>query len=484
MEGTKKRNFKIWQPVFALSFLLVAALVIAACNSGSISTASGMGTVTLKLSDPATCQAPSGPFSHVYVTITDVRANVSSTASDTDGSWVDLTPNLSKSPKQVDLLGLADNKCFLASLGDPMQLQAGTYQQIRVILAPNTATVSGNACGSSANCVMLTSDSSNTPHALLLSSEAQTGIKIPGSQISSGGFTIAGGQTKELDINFLTCESIVKQGNGQYRLKPVLHAGEVSAISTSINGTVVDSATGKAVNGTVYVAIEQPDNTVAKVDRVIMYEKVNADGTFVFCPLPSGSYDIVIMGTTTGGSFYQPTIVTGATVGSTVGTVKIYLPAATPNASLSGTVTAQAAANVGAIADVQLSALETVGTATYTIPLPPTTTQSSATLSLETAAAVLPATCPAGSPSGTTDCANYTLNVPSGAVNIGAWSAGGTTLTVTANLATYSVDGIATVPNSGGTLDCSPSELTVAGPALTTAALNPTGINLAFKSCQ
>jgi Domain of unknown function (DUF4382) len=484
MEGTKKRNFKIWQPVFTLSFLLVAALVIAACNSGSISTASGMGTVTLKLSDPATCQAPSGPFSHVYVTITDVRANVSSTASDTDGSWVDLTPNLSKSPKQVDLLGLADNKCFLASLGDPMQLQAGTYQQIRVILAPNTATVSGNACGSSANCVMLTSDSSNTPHALLLSSEAQTGIKIPGSQISSGGFTIAGGQTKELDINFLTCESIVKQGNGQYRLKPVLHAGEVSAISTSINGTVVDSATGKAVNGTVYVAIEQPDNTVAKVDRVIMYEKVNADGTFVFCPLPSGSYDIVIMGTTTGGSFYQPTIVTGATVGSTVGTVKIYLPAATPNASLSGTVTAQTAANVGAIADVQLSALETVGTATYTIPLPPTTTQSSATLSLETAAAVLPATCPAGSPSGTTDCANYTLNVPSGAVNIGAWSAGGTTLTVTANLATYSVDGIATVPNSGGTLDCSPSELTVAGPALTTAALNPTGINLAFKSCQ
>jgi hypothetical protein len=484
MEGTKKRNFKVWQPVVAVSCLLVAALVIAACNSGSISTASGMGTVTLKLSDPATCQAPSGPFSHVYVTITDVRANVSSTAGDTDGSWVDLTPNLSKSPKQVDLLGLADNKCFLASLGDPMQLQAGTYQQIRVILAPNTATVSGNACGSSANCVMLTSDSSNTPHTLQLSSEAQTGIKIPGSQISSGGFTIAGGQTKELDINFLTCESIVKQGNGQYRLKPVLHAGEVSAISTSINGTVVDSATGKAVNGTVYVAIEQPDNTVAKVDRVIMYEKVNADGTFVFCPLPSGSYDIVIMGTTTGGSFYQPTIVTGATVGSTVGTVKIYLPAATPNASLSGTVTAQTAANVGAIADVQLSALETVGTATYTIPLPPTTTQSSATLSLETAAAVLPATCPAGSPSGTTDCANYTLNVPSGAVNIGAWSAGGTTLTVTANLATYSVDGIATVPNSGGTLDCSPSELTVAGPALTTAALNPTGINLAFKSCQ
>lgn len=467
-----------------LGALLITSLVIAACNDGTISTGSGMGTVSVMLSDPATCQAPNGPYSHVYVTIADVKVNVSATAGDGDNSWVDLTPNLSKSPKQVDLLGLANNKCFLASLGDTLQLQAGTYQQIRVILAPNTATVSGNACGSSANCVMLTSDSSSTPHPLLLSSEAQTGIKIPGSQISSGGFTIAGGQTKELDINFLTCESIVKQGNGQYRLKPVLHAGEVSAISTSINGTVVDSATGKAINGTVYVALEQPDTTTAKVDRVYMYEKVNADGTFVFCPLPAGSYDVVIVGTTTGGLFYQPTIVTGVSVGSTTGTVKLYLPPATQNASLSGIVTAQTAANAGAIADVQLSALETVNTATFTIPLPPTSTQSSATLGVTTAAAVSPATCPAGSPSGTTDCVNYTMNVPSGAVNIGAWAASGPTLTVTTNFATYSVDGIASVPTSGGTPDCSPSEITVAAPALTSVALNPTGINLAYKSCN
>jgi hypothetical protein len=483
LESSTQRTFRIWQPIFVLGCLLVAALVIAACSGGTVNTASGMGTVSVMLSDPATCQAPNGPFSHVYVTITDVKVNVSSTASDNDGSWVDLTPNLSKSPKQVDLLGLANNQCFLASLGDSLQLQAGSYKQIRVILAPNTATISGiNACGSAANCVMLTKDAST--HPLLLSSEAQTGIKIPGSQISSGGFTIAAGQTKELDINFLTCESIVQEGNGQYRLKPVLHAGEVSAISTSINGTVVDSATGKAVNGTVYVAVEQPDTTTAKVDRVIMYTQVNADGTFYFCPLPAGTYDVVIVGTTAGGSFYQPTIVTGVSVGTTTGTVKLYLPAATPNASLSGVVTAQTASNTGADAMVQLSALETVSGATYTIPLPPTSTQSSATLSVETAAAVAPATCPPGSPSGTTDCVSYSLNVPSGAVNIGAWAANGPTLTLSTTLATYSVDGIATDPKLGNPPDCSPSEITVAAPALTSAALNPTGINLPFKSCN
>src|SRR5512146_536847 len=176
-ECCEQRNYKVWQTALVSGLLLVVAAVIVACSSGgTMNTVSGTGTVTVMVSDPATCQAPNGPFSHVYVTITDVQANVSATASATDGSWVDLTPNLPKSPKQVDLLGLANNKCFLASLGDPMQLQAGTYQQIRVILAPNTATVSGNACGTAANCVMLTSDSSNTPHPLLLSSEAKTGI--------------------------------------------------------------------------------------------------------------------------------------------------------------------------------------------------------------------------------------------------------------------------------------------------------------------
>jgi hypothetical protein len=50
------------------------------------------------------------------------------------------------------------------------------------------------------------------------------GLKIPFGQIASGGFTIGAGQTKDLDIDFNTCASIVIEGHGQYRLKPVLHA--------------------------------------------------------------------------------------------------------------------------------------------------------------------------------------------------------------------------------------------------------------------
>ena len=427
------------------------------------------------LSDPATCQAPTGPFSHVYVTISDVQANVSSTASATDSGWVDLTPNLPSSPRQIDLLGQANNQCFLATLGDTQQLQPGSYQQIRLILAPDSASVSGSACGSSANCVVLTSDSS--VHSLLLSSEAQTGIKIPSGQIASGGFTIAAGETKDLDIDFDTCDSIVEEGNGQYRLKPVLHAGEVNTTSTSINGKVIDNATGNPVSGSVLVALEQKDST--GVDRVQMSTLAGSDGTFVFCPLPAGNYDIVIVGTRTGGALYQPSIVTGVAVGTTTGNVNLYLPAntSTSTATLTGSVTSQNSAMAGTIADIQLSALESVNSTMYTIPLPPTSTQSSATLALETAAS---ASCSQG-----TDCASYSLTLPSGGVNAGAWSSSGVALTASAVWAGYVVDGIAFVPSSGGVSDCSPSEMQSS--SLNLAATGPFSLAvqpIAFTQCQ
>lgn len=472
---------RVWKSASVLGCVFAAAIVVVACGSGSSTPASGNSTVNVMLSDPATCQAPNGPFSHVYVTITDVKADTSATAAATDNTWVDLTPGLSNAPKQIDLLGQANNNCFLATLGDNMQLQAGTYQQIRLILASNSATgISGNACGSAANCVVLTSD--NSVHTLQLSSEAQTGIKIPSGQIASGGFTIGAGQTKDLDIDFNTCSSIVVEGNGQYRLKPVLHAGEISATSTSINGKVFDSATGNPIGGSAVVSVEQKDST--GVDRTTMSTTVAADGSFVFCPLPSGSYDVVITATRNDGVMYQPVIVTGVSVGSTVGTVKLMVPSATATstATLKGTVTSQNSAMpaAGTVADVSLSALETVNAGIYTIPLPPTSAQSSTTLSVETAASTGTTTCPNG-----TDCVNYSMMLPSAGASIGAWSSSGVSLTAGATWAAYVVDGTAVVPGSGGTPDCSPSE--VKSQTVTLASGGPltvTASTLGFVQCQ
>ena len=473
------KHARVWIFAVAAVCLLTISLIVVACSSTNTSggTTSGMATVTTVVTDPATCQTPTGPFSHVYVTVTDVQANVNSSAGASDSGWVDLTPNLSKAPQQIDLLGQANNQCFLATLGDAQQLQAGNYQQIRIILAANNTTVSNNACGSSANCVVLASD--NSAHTLNLSSEAQTGIKIPSGQIASGGFNVAAGQTKDLDIDFSTCESIVEEGNGQFRLKPVLHAGEVSTTSTSINGKVLDGVTGNAVNGTVMVAVEQKDAT--GVDRIERSVLAGTDGSFFFCPLPAGTYDVVIVGTRSDGSIYEPSIITGVAVGATTGNVDLFAPAsaALSFATFNGTVTSETSASAATVADVDLSVLEAVNSVTYTIPLPPTSTQSAATFSLETGPSTSTLTCPTG-----TDCATYSMKTPAGSANVGAWSSSGTSLTANNTLAIYKLDALAFVQSSGGTVDCSPSELMSASLALGAGGATVTVPALAFTGCQ
>lgn len=450
--------------------MLVAVGLVIGCSTATPS--GGNATVDVVLSDPATCQTPEGPFAHVYVTITDVEASTSSNASAgaSSSGWVDLTPGLSSAPKQIDLLGQANNHCFLATLGSTAELQAGNYQQIRVMLAPNSATVANNACNTSANCVVL---SDGTVDPLQLSSESKTGIKIPSGQIAGGQFTISGGETKDLDINFNTCVSIVTEGNGQYRLKPVLHAGEVKLTSTSINGTVVDSATGKPVSGRVMVALEQKDS--AGIDRIFMTTMADSTGGFVFCPLPAGTYDMVIVAETTAGMAYAPVVISGVSPGETVSTVQLQTAAATPPTTLSGTVTSQGGAGPVGV-DVQLSFLDAISsTMTVTVPLLPNATQSSSMLSLST---VSGSSCPTG-----TDCTTYSADLPVAAVYAGAYSSSSITL-AQAGATAYTADAIAFAPSSGGTLDCSPSEVKSSTVITPLAGTMVSVATLGFMGCQ
>jgi len=186
----------------------------------------------------------------------------------------------------------------------------------------------------------------------------------------------------------------VIEGNGDYRLKPVLHAGEVSTTSTSINGVIVDNTTGKPVDGLVEVALEQKDAN--GVDRIFMSTIAGTDGSFVFCPLPSGTYDLVIVSWSSAGVVYSPTVVTGVAPGQTISVVSLHaLPTvSTAPAVLHGVLTSQNGATppAGTVTDVQLSTLEAVtSTLTVTVPLVPAL--SGIELSLATSSSP---SCPAG----------------------------------------------------------------------------------------
>jgi hypothetical protein len=459
--------------------LLISALFLTGCSSNGKSNNAG-AFVNVRVSDPTTCSGPHGAFSHVYVTITDVRIHASANAGDNDSGWIDLTPSLSQNPQQVDLLGQSNNQCFLATLGATAALQPGSYQQIRIILASDSLVVANNLCGSTANCVMLSS-SPNVAQPLLLSSQSQTGLKIPPGQISGGQFMIAAGETKDLDIDFDACKSIKPEGQNGYRLKPVLHAGEVSLTSSSINGMIVDSVTNQAISGgTTVVALEQKDN--AGVDRVIMETVTDVSGAFSFCPVAAGSYDVIAVGVSGTQVAYAATVITGVQPGNALGLVPLVAQtgASTAPASITGQITTSTGSAATA-ADISLSALQPISSATMvTIPL---AGQSAATANLTTAAG---AACPVN-----TDCASYTLSVPALNPSVGVFTAAASQKPAApvAGAVNYTIDAFAFTTDATSTPDCMPSEMQTSSngtntPLMVTAGQSITAATLAFSPCQ
>lgn len=349
--------------------------------------------------------------------------------------------------------------------------------QIRVFLAPDNTSISGNQCssapGNPANCLVLAAD--NSVHALKLASEAQSGLKIPSGQIAGGKFTISAGETKDLDIDFNACLSIVASGSGQFILKPVLHAGEVG-LSSAINGTVVDNSTSQPILGTTVVALEQVDN--GGVDRVVMSTLADANGNFVLCPVPAGTYDLVVAAVNGVGVFYAATVTTGVQASTAVGSIPVNPEpstngASTAAASLTGVV--QTSGSSGAVAEiVTLSAVQTVGLTgsnlLITIPL----VQQSATTSNVTTAGG--ASCQGGF-----DCVDFTLAVPGVNAFVGAFAGSGT-LYVQSTGGSYTVDG-QPVPLADGTPVCGQTDVSSSPLTVTPGNSFPVGA-LSFTGCS
>ena len=195
--------------------------------------------VSIVISDPAACKASGGPFTDVYVTIANVQASTNADAAANDPSFVDLTPGLSAAPQQLDPLGQANSKCFLASLSVGQQVAAGNYQQMRVFLAPDShaSSVSNNACGASyANCLVRTD---NSLHDLVLPAAASQGIPLAANQIINGSIAFNAGDQPYIDLNIDVCSSILATADGQYEFNPIVHAGLIPSKGSTISGTVV-----------------------------------------------------------------------------------------------------------------------------------------------------------------------------------------------------------------------------------------------------
>ena len=493
-----------------LAVAMVALIIIGCGGNTPTMQSSSMGAINVSLSDPPSCAAstsgatagaagstaaPSGTFSSVFVTIRSIQAHISATADDTSSGWQELAPQLVSTPAQVDLLHLpANGQCLLEQLGST-SLPAGDYQQIRLILLANAApsgpapSTASNACfkplgGDVFNCVV---DTSGT-HMLDLSSQANTGLKIPPGQIMGGPIHVAAGQSVDLNIDFNTCASIIKEGNGDFRLKPALTAGVVSPNKTGISGQMVDNVTSQPIAGAI-VTLQFADKS--GIDRIAMQQQTDSTGHFSFCPLAMGAvFDVVSDALTSSGTAYNVTVVLNVVGGTNLGAVPLVaeMPA-TAGASIGpGTIQGTIAAingTSGASIDADVSALQSVMVSstshTFTVPLFPKSNAADVMVTSSTS-------CPTGAPK-SAFCGSYTLVVPASNPIVGTFAAGKTTMTPPATGdVLYTVEADATNPTSGAAM-CSPSSQTAskdatAMPLKVTAGATTTAAELDFTGCS
>jgi hypothetical protein len=277
----------------------MAALTLAACGGGGGGSA-GEGTLRMSITDQPTC------YEHVFITVTKVRVHTNGSAGDNDAGWHEM---VLATPKRIDLLNLTNG--VLEELGS-MPLPAGTYSQVRLVLAETTGQQLDNAVQPiGGQLVQL-----KTPSA------QQSGLKL---QVH---FTVEENKIIDLVADVDACKSVVRAGNsGQFILRPVVSV--TPKFVTAIQGYV---STTMSLNGTSVSA--QQNGTIVRSTVP------DATGKFVLAYLPEGSYNVVITSDNRAtGVVTQVPVSLAASVTTLNGTATaIVLPTSTMT-TVSGTVT-------------------------------------------------------------------------------------------------------------------------------------------------
>lgn len=275
--------------VYGAPLALTLAALVAGCGGGSgsgsgTSTNSGTGQVSVSLVD-----APAPDISALNITIDRVEAHVvnPSDLNDDDNShWKTIT----SVPKSFDLLDLRFNEAVLGST----TLPKGTYTQVR--LFPSNATVT---------------DSSGT-HPVTIPSASNTGIKI------NVNYNISADQITTILLDFNVSKSLIKTGNGQYRLKPVIPA-VVKVLSGTISGTVADA--NGPINGAEIKAVYVAGSKYA-VGTEVNNSISAADGSFKVWALLPGTYDLTVTAPT-GGVLSKTGVIVSANSDTSAGTLTV-----------------------------------------------------------------------------------------------------------------------------------------------------------------
>lgn len=274
-------------------FLVVAVIFLSGCagnlitpgtenGSTSPTQADGVGaekgTLKIYLTD-----AP-GDYLEVNIKISKIEAHIAVDGEEgEEESWVKLKEW--EEGLLVDLIELEDVSILLASL----ELEANKYTQLRLFLMGGEE---------DAWIVLEGEEGSEGPKStetLEIPSVYLTGIKL------NRPFEIVAGMITKLTIDFDAKKSVVKTGNGKYKLKPVIHVTsetysegeELPEGAGSVSGTVsyYDSQNPELV-GIVGASVSLSGGEYIFNNTTTTSEEPGSEGTFILDNVPADSYTL------------------------------------------------------------------------------------------------------------------------------------------------------------------------------------------------
>jgi hypothetical protein len=220
VEVVKKNFIIILVLLFLLVFISGCINILQILEDDSI--ALGKGRLKIYLTDSSGDYKAGDDENYlaVYITISKIEAHIAGDDDGAEGEWIEWEL---KEKNEFDLIQLKNDG--ISELFSEKELDPGKYTQIRLFITEANVWIeivneeSEEKIVSDSDVekdIIVESSESYEEHNLNIPSNLQTGLKL------IHPFEIIEGEITELTIDFDAEKSIIKTGNGNYKLKPVI----------------------------------------------------------------------------------------------------------------------------------------------------------------------------------------------------------------------------------------------------------------------
>ena len=219
MEVIKKNFIMILVLLFLMTLISGCISILPTLEEEPITP--GKGRLEIYLTDSSGKYKVNDPeaYSAVYVTISRIEAHIDGDDDGAEGEWIVLIEWMTDAEPTFDLIELKDESILLSE----NELIPNKYTQLRIFVIKASVLIEPK----SKEKKLIEVGTNGEP--VEIPSGDQTGIKL------IHPFEIIEGETTELTIDFDAEKSIIKTGNGEYKLKPVIKVSSTIVVNTTEN---------------------------------------------------------------------------------------------------------------------------------------------------------------------------------------------------------------------------------------------------------